>query len=89
MDDRELLRQMVQRSINNTLNTVNPGLRMFSGTLTNYAMEFLEPYIAGFTNPDNEHINTKAATAFLKEETNKKIEDFMKRFESESGHGGV
>jgi hypothetical protein len=84
MNDRELLRQMVQRSINNTLNSVSPGLRMFSGTLTNYTMEFLEPYITGFTNPDTEHINTKAATAFLKEETNRKIEDFMKRFESES-----
>jgi hypothetical protein len=47
-------------------------------------MEYLEPYIAGFTNPDTDHINTKAATAFLKEETNRKIEDFMKRFESES-----
>jgi hypothetical protein len=86
MDDRELLRQMIQRSINNTLNTVNPGLRMFSGTLTNYTMEFLEPYISGFMNPDTEKINTKAATAFLKEETNKKIEDFMKRFENESGN---
>lgn len=86
MDDRELLRQMIQRSINNTLNTVNPGLRMFSGTLTNYAMEFLEPYVSGFMNPDTEKINTKAATAFLKEETNKKIEDFMKRFENESGN---
>lgn len=86
MDDRELLRQMLQRSINNALNSLNPGLRMFSGTLTNYAMDFLEPYIGGFMNPDTEHINTKAATAFLKEETNKKIEDFMKRFEAESGN---
>jgi hypothetical protein len=86
MDERELLRQMVQRSINNTLNSVNPGLRMFSGTLTDYAMEFLEPYISGFMTPGTDHLNTKAATAFLKEETNKKIEDFMKRFESESGN---
>jgi hypothetical protein len=47
-------------------------------------MEFLEPYIAGFTNTDTDHINSKAATAYMKEETNKKIEDFMKRFEEES-----
>jgi hypothetical protein len=59
---------------------------MFSGTMTKYAMEFLEPYISGFTNPDTERLNTKAATAFMKEETNKKIEDFMKRFENESGN---
>jgi hypothetical protein len=86
MNDRELLRQMLQRSINNTLSSLNPGLRMLSGTITNYTMEFLEPYIGGFMNPDTDHINTKAATAYLKEETNKKIEDFMKRFETESGH---
>jgi hypothetical protein len=84
MTERDLLEQMIQRSINNTLNSLNPGLRMFSGTMTQYAMEFLEPYIAGFTNPDTDKINTKAATAFMKEETNKKIEDFMKKFEKES-----
>jgi hypothetical protein len=86
MDERALLRQMIQRSINNALLSINPSLRMFSGALTNYAMEYLEPYISGFMNPDTEQINTKAATAYLKEETNKKIEDFMKRFEKESGH---
>jgi hypothetical protein len=84
MGDREILEQMIRRSINNTLSQLNPGLRMFSGTLTSYTMEFLEPYIAGFTNPDTEHINSKAATAYMKEETNRKIEDFMKRFEEES-----
>jgi ABC-type tungstate transport system permease subunit len=84
MTERDLLEQMIQRSINNALNSLNPGLRMFSGTMTKYAMEFLEPYIVGFTNPDTDKINTKAATEFMKEETNKKIEDFMKRFEKES-----
>jgi hypothetical protein len=84
MNEREIIQQMLNRSINNTLMTINPGLRMFSGTLTNYAMEFIEPYIAGFVDPDTDKINTKAATAFMKEETNKKIEEFMKRFEKES-----
>jgi ABC-type tungstate transport system permease subunit len=80
---------MINRSINNTLSSLNPSLRMFSGTLTNYAMEFLEPYISGFINPDTEKINTKAATAFMKEETNKKIEEFMKKFENESGRNAM
>jgi hypothetical protein len=83
MGDREILQQMINRSINNALNSLNPGLRMFSGTMTKYAMEFLEPYIDGFMNDDTGHINTPAATAFMKEETSKKIEDFMKKFESE------
>jgi hypothetical protein len=70
---------------NNILNQFSPGLRMFSGTLTNYAMEFLDPYLAAFTNNGTNNLNTKAATQFMKEETNKKIEEFMKRFEEASG----
>jgi hypothetical protein len=87
IDEREILEQMIKRSINNALSNLNPGLRMFSGSLTNYAMDFLEPYISAFTNPNTNHLNTKAATAFVKEETNKKIEEFMKRFEEESNNG--
>jgi hypothetical protein len=86
MGERELLEQMINRSINNTLCQINPNFRMFSGTLTKYAMEYLEPYITGFMNPDTNHINTKAATAYMKNETAKKIEDFMKNFEEESGN---
>jgi hypothetical protein len=84
MGDREIIQQMINRSINNALTSLNPGLRMFSGTMTKYAMEFLDPYIEGFTDIDTGHINTPAATAFMKEETSKKIEDFMKKFESET-----
>jgi hypothetical protein len=86
MGDRELLEQMIHRTISNSLNQISPNLRMFSGTLTKYTMNFLEPYIEGFMNPDTEHINTKAATVYMKEETNKKIEEFMKRFKEESGN---
>jgi predicted component of type VI protein secretion system len=85
MTERELLEQLINRNINNILNQFSPGLRMFSGTLTNYAMEFLDPYLAAFTNNGTNNLNTKAATQFMKEETNKKIEEFMKRFEEASG----
>jgi hypothetical protein len=57
---------------------------MFSSTVTNSLMDMVEPYLNAFTNPDTNKINTKAAGAYLKEETNKKIEDFMKRFEEQS-----
>ena len=80
MTDKELLAQVIQRSIDNVLNAVNPTFRMFSPTLTNYAMSFLDPYINAFMNPGTEIINTDAAEAFLREETSRKIEEFMKRF---------
>jgi hypothetical protein len=87
MTDEEILYQMIERNINQALTMLNPSLRMFSGTMTKYTMEILDPYIKGFMNNDTGHLNSKAATAFIKEETNKKIEDFMKRFEEESKNG--
>jgi hypothetical protein len=82
--EKEILRQFVQRTVGNLLGSFNPGFRMFASTLTNYVMDYIDPYLAAFTNPDTSKINTKAASAYLKEETNKKIEEFMKRFEDEA-----
>ena len=86
MEDKQLLYQMIERSIDNALTAISPGLRVFSSSLTNYAVKFIEPYVNAFLNPDTEKLNTKAAGAYLKEETNKKIEEFMKRFEKEQGN---
>jgi hypothetical protein len=84
MSEKELLAQMLNRYIGNILGSFNPAFRMFSSTVTNSLMDMVEPYLNAFTNPDTNKINTKAAGAYLKEETNKKIEDFMKRFEEQS-----
>lgn len=83
MTDKELLYQMINRAIGNTLSNINPSLKMFSSSLTRYAINFMEPYIDAFTNEDNGELNTKAAAAFTKQEINSKIDDFMKKFESE------
>jgi hypothetical protein len=57
---------------------------MFAPTVTKYLEELISPYVDAFMGVDSNKINTKAAGAFLKSETNKKIEEFMKQFESES-----
>jgi len=83
MSDKEVLAQMLNREIGNLLGNINPVFKMFSSTISNYVMSFLNPYIDAFTNPDDSHINTKAASAYLKEETSTKIEEFMKKFNEE------
>lgn len=87
MDEKEILAQMINRSISNILGNVAPSLRIFSGSLTKYAMEFLDPYLNAFMNTDGE-INKEAAVAFTKQEVSEKIDDFMKKFEAESRKNG-
>lgn len=83
MSEKDLLYQVLNREISNLLSNVNPALRMFSGTVTSYIMNFIDPYIDAFTNNDGE-LNTKAAKGFVQEEVNAKVEAFMKKFETES-----
>jgi hypothetical protein len=42
----------------------------------------IEPYVDAFLSPDDGSLNKKAASAFLKQETNEKIDKFLKDFES-------
>lgn len=88
MSEKELLFQVLNREISNFLNSLNPAFRVFSSTITNYLMNFIDPYVDAFTNNDGE-INTRAAKSFVKEEVNEKVEAFMKKFEAESerNHG--
>lgn len=83
MSEKDLLYQFLNREISNFLGAINPAFRMFSSTVTNYLMDFIDPYVTAFTNNDGE-INKKAAKGFIKEEVNAKVEAFMKKFESES-----
>lgn len=46
-------------------------------------MEFMEPYIKAFTSVETGHVNADAAQAYLKDETSKKIEDFMNKFKED------
>jgi hypothetical protein len=84
MSERQLLEQLLNRYIGNILASFNPSFRLFSTSATKAVMDMFSPYLDAFTNPDTNKINTRAAGAYLKEETNKKIEEFMKRFEEES-----
>lgn len=83
MTEKELLYQVISREVSNLLGGLNPTFRMFSSTVTNYIINFLDPYVDAFMNNDGE-LNTKAATGFVKQEMNEKIEAFMKKFEAES-----
>jgi hypothetical protein len=82
MTDKELLHQMLQREIVNLIESAAPQFRMFSGIASDYVFNFIEPYVDAFLSPDDGSLNKKAASAYLKQETNEKIDKFLKDFES-------
>jgi hypothetical protein len=84
MSEKQILEQILGRYVSNILGSFNPTFRMFSSSVTNSIMDMLDPYLNAFTNSDTNKINTKAAEAYMKEETNKKIEEFMKKFREQS-----
>jgi hypothetical protein len=87
MTDKELLFQVLKREIDNILGSINPAFRMFTPTITASIINFINPYVDAFMSPDGDRLNTKAAAGYLKEETSRKIEDFLNKFESESHNG--
>jgi hypothetical protein len=66
MNDKELLYQMLQREIINILEGVAPQFKMFSGVVTNYVIELIDPYVTAFLSPDDGTLNKKAARCILK-----------------------
>jgi hypothetical protein len=82
MSDKELIKQMLQREIVNLVETAAPQFKMFSGMAAEFVYDYFEPYIDAFLSPDSGTLNKKAAGAFLKQETNEKIDKFLKEFES-------
>jgi hypothetical protein len=82
MTDKELLYQMLQREINSLIENAFPQFRMFSGIAYKYVIELIDPYVSAFLSPDDGSLNKKAASEFLKQETNDKISKFLKDFEN-------
>lgn len=80
MNDKEILYQMIKRNIDNILGQYVPSLKIFSNTISNYTINFLDPYISAFMEPGTNEFNAEAAGEYLKDETTKKIESFMLKY---------
>ena len=77
--DKEILFSMIDREVDNLLFGY-PMLAVFSGTIKSYVHSFLDPYLNFFMDGDNLHV--EMASAFAKEEMQKKMEDFKKKFDT-------
>lgn len=88
MNEKDIFAQVIGREVNNALGRFNPAFRVFAPTVTNYIMNAINIYLDAFMSPETGKLNTKAGEAYVKEELNKKIEDFVKKFEEQSKKNG-
>ena len=86
MSDKELLFQLLDREIEGLLSALGPNFRMFAPMVSKYVQNFISPYVNAFMYDGTDEINSKAAGAYLKEETTNKIEEFVKKFNEAQGH---
>lgn len=85
-NEKDILYQMLSREIDNFLLGFGPLANVFSSSIKSYIFNFIDPYVNAFLFPNSDKINTKAASSFIKEEVNNKINDFLKKFNSETGN---
>lgn len=79
--DRDILYQMIERGVKNTIECYCPQFSFLSRYATNLLIDFIDPYLEVLTNGGT--FNTNVAKAYAKKEINDKIDDFIKTFEKE------
>jgi hypothetical protein len=84
MEEKQIFYQILSRYVDNVLGGFGGMAQLFSQPIKNYLFNFIDPYLNAFCEPDK-HINTKAATEFMKSEVNSKIEKFMQEFKDSRG----
>lgn len=86
MSDKDLLYQIISRKVESFLAYSSPALRLFSPTITNFVINFIDPYVNAFFLGGSK-IDTEMASAYIKEEVNGKIDSFIKEFEIKRRNG--
>jgi hypothetical protein len=81
MNDKEILYQILEREIENSFGR-NQMLRLFIEPITNWVINYIDPYVNAFFM-GTDRLNSEVAGTFVKEEINTKINEFVKKFEEE------
>jgi hypothetical protein len=86
MSEKDLLYQIISRRVDGFLAYSSPALRLFSSTITNYIINFIDPYVDAFFLGGTK-LDTEMASAYIKEELGNKLDSFIKEFEIKRKNG--
>lgn len=81
--DKQVLYNVVEREVHNFV--VNfPVLRMFEGTITNYILNYIDPYVNAFIEGPHQRLNIDQLSAFTEAEVSDKIARFKESYKQEA-----
>jgi len=80
-EDKQILYNSIKRSVGNLMSGI-PVFGMFSGSVADYLIKYIDPYVSAFT--DEEGLDIEQLGDFAKEEINDKIEKFKMKYKKES-----
>jgi hypothetical protein len=80
--DKEILYNVLKRNVDNITRNV-PILGMFSDTISNYIIRYIDPYVNGFM--DNDKLDIDQLSEFTKYEVNNKIDEFKNFYKTQKG----
>jgi hypothetical protein len=80
--DKEILYNIVKRNVDNLTRNV-PILGMFSDTISNYVIKYIDPYVSGFM--EGEELDVDQLSEFTKYEVNHKIDEFKNYYKTQKG----
>lgn len=78
VSDKEILYNMIRREVNNLLQGI-PIFAAFGGTISNYIIKIIDPYINAFMINETE-LDAEQLESFAAEEVNNKIADFKEKY---------
>ena len=81
--DKQVLYNMVEREVHNLI--INfPILGMFEGPITNYILNYIDPYVNAFIEGPYQRLDIEQLSSFTEAEVSNKIASFKEKYNKEA-----
>lgn len=81
--DKQVLYNVIEREVHNFISNF-PILGMFEGTIINYIIRYIDPYVNAFIEGPQQRLNIEQLSAFTTAEVTDKIARFKESFNKEA-----
>jgi hypothetical protein len=81
--DKQVLYNIIEREISNIVSQF-PILGIFGDTITNYILNYIDPYVNAFIEGPQQRLNIEQLSAFTQSEVTDKIARFKESYKKEA-----
>ena len=82
--DKQVLYNVIEREVHNLVAANFPGLGMFEGVITNYILNYIDPYVNAFIEGPHQRLDIEQLSSFTESEVADKIARFKESYKQEA-----